>query len=86
MRRSATILLCAIVLFLVAVPVAQAGDRPDNRSQNASVAGQQHARQQGQRFYGYVPPPPIQHTWAGGYRVIIHEMTNTLLRHITGNY
>lgn len=37
-------------------------------------------------FYGYVPPPPIRHTWPGGYRAIIHEMTNTLIEHMLGRY
>jgi hypothetical protein len=37
-------------------------------------------------FYGYVPPPPIRHTWPGGYKVIFHELTNTLMEHITGRY
>ncbi len=34
----------------------------------------------------YVPPPPIRHTWPGGYRVIFHELTNTLMEHILGQY
>ena len=37
-------------------------------------------------FYGYVPPAPIRHTWPGGYRAIISEMTNTLVDHILGHY
>lgn len=42
--------------------------------------------QQQQLYYGYVPAPPIRHTWPGGYRVILHEMMNTLMDHITGHY
>ena len=38
------------------------------------------------KFYGYVPPPPIQHTWPGGYRVIFHEMMNTFVEHMLGRY
>ncbi|GEM_PF-1613367 len=37
-------------------------------------------------FYGYVPPAPIRHTWPGGYRAIISEMTNTLIDHMLGHY
>ncbi len=37
-------------------------------------------------FQGYVPPPPIRHTWPGGYKVIFHEMMNTLMDHIVGQY
>jgi hypothetical protein len=36
--------------------------------------------------YGYVPPAPIRHTWPGGYRVIFHELSNTLMEHILGQY
>lgn len=39
-----------------------------------------------QNFYGYVPPAPIRHTWPGGYRVIFHELTNTLMEHLLGQY
>ncbi len=39
-----------------------------------------------QRFYGYVPPPPIRHVWPGGYRVLFHQMTNTLIEHLLGRY
>jgi hypothetical protein len=41
---------------------------------------------EGQTFYGYVPPPQIRHTWPGGYKVIFHELTNTLMEHILGQY
>ena len=37
-------------------------------------------------FYGYVPPAPIRHTWPGGYRAIVSEITNTLVDHILGRY
>lgn len=37
-------------------------------------------------YYGYVPPPPIRHSWPGGYRVLVHEVVNTLMDHLTGRY
>ena len=37
-------------------------------------------------FEGYVPPPPIRHTWPGGYKIIFHEMMNTLMEHVIGHY
>jgi hypothetical protein len=37
-------------------------------------------------YYGYVPPAPIRHTWPGGYKVLFHEIFNTLAEHILGNY
>lgn len=39
-----------------------------------------------QKMYGYIPPAPIRHTWPGGYKVIFHELTNTLSEHILGQY
>ena len=44
------------------------------------------SEQQVQPFYGYVPPAPIRHTWPGGYKVIIHEIMNTLVDHVLGRY
>ena len=44
------------------------------------------SKSQQQLYYGYVPPPPIRHTWPGGYRAIIHEMMNNLMEHMTGHY
>ncbi|MEW6351742.1 MAG: hypothetical protein AB1646_22060 [Thermodesulfobacteriota bacterium] len=41
---------------------------------------------QPQPFYGYVPPAPVRHTWPGGYKVIFHEMMNSLVSHILGRY
>jgi hypothetical protein len=54
--------------------------RPESSSAAAAPA------QQPQAFYGYVPPAPIRHTWPGGYKVIIHEMMNTLVDHVLGRY
>jgi hypothetical protein len=48
--------------------------------------GGSHSAAQQKLFYGYVPPPPIRHTWPGGYRVILHELTNTLMDHMRGWY
>lgn len=45
-----------------------------------------HPSSQERVFYGYVPPPPILHSWPGGYRVLVHEIMNTLMDHIIGRY
>ncbi len=78
-----------LALTLMLVPVAalsQAPPFPDvSRGKPAQRAGKSEPRQP-QRYYGYVPPPPIQHTWPGGYRAIIDELTNTLIKHIKGQY
>lgn len=34
----------------------------------------------------YLPPPPIRHSWPGGYRVLLHELVNTFMDHMTGRY
>lgn len=60
----------------------------DFPSQSTQVQESTSARQSSlnEPFYGYVPPPPIRHTWPGGYKVIFHELLNTLSEHILGQY
>ncbi len=57
---------------------------------NADAAKQQvqppSQQNPNQPFYGYVPPPPIRHTWPGGYKVIFHELLDTLMEHVLGQY
>jgi len=83
---------CALLIVLtigtalaVLATGVSAGDLP-----SGGVAVQQpqvpHSAAQQKLFYGYVPPPPIRHTWPGGYRVILHELSNTLGDHIHGRY
>jgi hypothetical protein len=78
--------VCALLAFSFSAVVA------DNNFPSQGPAAKQPSKpalshsQQQQLYYGYVPPPPIRHTWPGGYRVILHEMTNTLMDHITGHY
>ncbi len=78
-----------LVLFIVAIigavpALLLAADNFPNR--NASQRGSVPAAIQKQIYYGYIPPAPIRHTWPGGYRVIFHEMGNTLMEHILGHY
>lgn len=54
-----------------------------NQSQEAPAVRQSGPNQP---FYGYVPPPPIRHTWPGGYKVIFHELLDTLTEHVLGQY
>jgi len=71
-------------MFLVSTAAAQ--DFPATPSQDKRPPQLTKAEAQQRLFYGYVPPPPIQHTWPGGYRVIMHELFTTLTEHILGWY
>ncbi len=78
--------VCALASFSFSVVAADTnfpavGQKADQPSKPTLTRSQQQ-----QLYYGYVPAPPIRHTWPGGYRVILHEMVNTLMDHITGHY
>ncbi len=81
------LLIYAIILIgaIFAASMALASDIPSNAPQAKASRAPSQAEIQ-QRMYGYVPPPPILHTWPGGYRVIIHELLNTLSEHMLGQY
>ncbi|AFM24381.1 hypothetical protein [Desulfomonile tiedjei] len=82
MRRAVLILVIAI---FAAGSTVWAQNFPDQQSnQPQRVTGNTAAQQK--MFYGYIPPAPIRHTWPGGYRVIFHELGNTLMEHILGHY
>jgi len=90
--KAAAIILSVMVLTVGAFAPAPASDPPQAQPTFGQPGGKSHAPAQSsaagqpQRFYGYVPPPPILHTWPGGYRVIRHELSNTLADHIGGHY
>ncbi len=81
MKRSTIYGLATLCILLMSAAFVWAGDPP-------TAAPPQQGLNQGQPpvFYGYVPPPPVRHTWPGGYKVIFHELTNTLIEHILGQY
>lgn len=86
MKRTALICFVLLVALSMGASVCLAqspmpGPNPAFPAQAAPVS-----KAHPQATQGYVPPPPILHTWPGGYRVIIHEMTNTLIDHILGKY
>ncbi|MGC8660305.1 MAG: hypothetical protein ACP5U1_14660 [Desulfomonilaceae bacterium] len=78
------VVLCSFLIGVSVAPVC-GEEIPAQGVQNmpTHASGQVNAQQ---RFSGYVPPPPIRHTWPGGYKVIFHEMMNTLMDHIVGQY
>lgn len=73
------------VIFTTCLTCASAQDFPSkpNQAQESAAAPPSGPNQP---FYGYVPPPPIRHTWPGGYKVIFHELLDTLTEHILGQY
>lgn len=82
-KLSIAFLIVMLALFF-GTPASMAEDFPAQSSQERQP--QQRFGTEPQVFQGYVPPPPIRHTWPGGYKVIFHEMMNTLMEHITGQY
>lgn len=74
---------CMVGFCVVGLSLAQ--DIPGN--QNAPRQAQSSPQApSNEPFYGYVPPPPIRHTWPGGYKVIFHELIDTLTEHMLGRY
>lgn len=81
-------LICVMVaLLLLVVGSAQAAQNfPTQGTTMKPAPALGPTAAQPRLYYGYVPPPPIRHTWPGGYRVIFHEMSNTLAEHLLGQY
>jgi hypothetical protein len=83
MKRIA--LICILLIACFCVPYFSWGENfPAVRSDTPPPA--KVAPPQPRIFYGYVPPPPIRHTWPGGYRVIFSELMNTFVEHMLGQY
>jgi len=86
MKRVTIIWLAIFAAYSLLAGMALADNFPAAPLQPQAPPAAQHAKQQPELFYGYVPPAPIRHTWPGGYRVIILEMTNTFIEHLLGRY
>jgi hypothetical protein len=80
-------LVVSLMLVFFCVICAH-GDGPSQTSFPQRGIQKSHPPQKGapQPFYGYVPPPPIRHTWPGGYKALFLELGNTLSEHILGKY
>jgi hypothetical protein len=85
MTRLNVIALFFVILCLSLPPLSAAESFPA-KTQGPAASAAPPAHPGPQRFYGYVPPPPIRDTWPGGYRVIFHELREILLNHIAGHY
>jgi hypothetical protein len=86
MKRVALVCLSLIMLLSVGTALSLAQSPMGGSAPTGPVQAPPVSKVHQQANYGYVPPPPILHTWPGGYRVIIHEMTNSLIDHILGKY
>jgi hypothetical protein len=80
------VIICSLILVLSSSLAVYGDEFPVQAAANAPQAAVSQQVGAQQPFYGYVPPPPIRHTWPGGYKVIFHEMMNTLMEHIIGHY
>jgi hypothetical protein len=76
------VLMGAVILAAGVLAADFPSNTPDSKASPPLSQGEIRQRM----FYGYVPPAPIHHTWPGGYRVIFHELMNTLSEHILGQY
>ncbi len=86
MVRSRTIWFVVFVVAIFFVGSSFASDFPAQGEKTTRLGGAYQPKGDQQMFSGYVPPPPIRHTWPGGFKVIFHEMMNTLMDHIVGQY
>lgn len=86
MKRVMMVCLTVVLALSVGVAACLAQNPPAGPAAGKAVQAPPASKVHPQVHYGYVPPPPILHTWPGGYRVIIHEMTNSLIDHILGKY
>ncbi len=80
------IVCCIVILALTMFSTVSAQNFPGTKAPAAGPRQPAADSAQQQMVYGYVPPPPIRHTWPGGYRVIFHELANTLSQHLLGQY
>jgi hypothetical protein len=86
MKRFIFIFSMILVVFASSLASLAADNFPDLSRTSQQQAGVPHSAVQERFFYGYVPPPPIRHTWPGGYKVLFHEVMNTLMDHVIGRY
>ena len=87
MKRLALISLAVMTAVALFATVAVADNSFPQVPTSAGRTGKPAlSKAQQQLYYGYVPSPPIRHTWPGGYRAIMHEMMNSLMEHMTGHY
>ncbi len=80
------LIICVVMVTASWISAVSAENFP---ATNAPAAGPRQATAaspEQQMIYRYVPPPPIRETWPGGYKVLFHELINTLSQHLLGHY
>ncbi len=80
------IIVCLVMIIASWISAVSAENFP---ATNAPAAGPRQTAAgsvEQQMIYRYVPPPPIRHTWPGGYKVLFHELFNTFSQHMLGHY
>jgi hypothetical protein len=80
------VIVCLVMAIASWISAVSAENFPATGAPAAGPRQPAATSAQQQRVYGYVPPPPIRHTWPGGYKVIFHELFNTLSQHMLGHY
>ncbi len=86
MKRLMMIFISLVLAGLLLSPACLAENFPAQVGQAGPAQGTVGPSVQQELYYGYVPPPPIRHTWPGGYRTIFHELFQTLADHFIGHY
>ncbi|MGB9617258.1 MAG: hypothetical protein ACP5M0_13965 [Desulfomonilaceae bacterium] len=81
------VILALVLLAATATGLAGAAEAiPQLQPQGAHQAAPAAPPDREKLVEAYIPPPPIRHTWPGGYRVLLHELVNTMMDHMTGHY
>ena len=86
MKRVLLVLVVLSLSWVLMGYVCAADNFPGQSPVVKQAPAPQAPGRQPRLHYGYVPPAPIRHTWPGGYRVIFHEIQNTLSEHMLGQY
>jgi hypothetical protein len=84
--RSFVILALVLSMATATVLAGAAEGIPQYQPQGEQRSAPAAAPDREKMVEAYLPPPPIRHTWPGGYRVLLHELVNTLMDHMTGHY
>lgn len=80
------IIVCLVMVIASWISAVSAENFPATSAPAVGPRQTKEASVEREMIYRYVPPPPIRHTWPGGYKVIFHELFNTLSQHLLGHY
>ena len=78
--------LVFIIVMVSALAVSASDNFPQYQTTPRQSTVQGHTAEQENMFEAYVPPPPIRHSSARRYRVLLHEVVNTFMDHMVGRY